>query len=268
MAEETRKTTEQPATPEPPKEPTARERYRSRYQEKHPDLNLDDEDAFYGQANANLDELENFRESDRQLGAAMDQTPLLAGLVLAAKEGENPFTWLAENIGPDMDVRELANDPEFGKKMGEALVKFQERQAKGQQAEKEFGDNLQASIDALKQVAQERNMSDEDMQALYKRMYGETDEEGNVISNGIFGDASIGIVPKEIWEAVLKAQNYDSDIASAGEKARATALNERMQNGLKNFGSNIPSLSSGGGAQGERKPKKKGGFASWGEDGV
>ncbi len=248
-------------------QPTARERYRSRYQERHPDLNLDDEEAFYGQANANLDELENFRESNRQLGEAMDKNPLLAGLVLAAKEGESPFVWLAENIGPDMDVRELANDPEFSKKMSDALVIFQERQAKNKQAEKEFGDNLKASIDALKQLAQERGMSDEDTQALYKKMYGEADAEGNVISNGIFGDASIGIVPKEIWEAVLKAQNYDSDIASAGEKARATALNERMQNGLRNFGSGVPSLSSGGGAQGERKPKKKGGFADWGEDG-
>ena len=123
-------------------QPTARDRYRSRYSAAHPDLNLDDEEAFYGQANANLDELENYRESNRQLGEAFDKTPLLAGLILAAKEGENPFVYLAENIGPDMDIRTLANDPEFGKKMGEALVKFQERQAKDKEAQAEIGNNF------------------------------------------------------------------------------------------------------------------------------
>lgn len=249
-------------------QPTARERYRSRYQEKHPDLNLDDEDAFYEQANNNLNELENFRESNRQLGEAMDKTPLLGGLILAAKEGENPFTYLAENIGPDMDIRELASNPEFSKQMGDALGKFQESLAEDAKRKEEIGANMQQSFDALKQLQKEKNLSDDDAVALVKKLFGETDENGEQTDPGIIGNAAMGIVPKEIWEAVLKAQNYDSDIASAAEKARATALNERMQNSLKNFGSGVPSLSGGGVGRGERQPKKRGGFADWGEDGV
>ena len=68
-------------TPETGAAQSAREHYRNRYSAAHPDLNLDDEEAFYGQANQNLDELEGFRESNRQLGEAFDRTPLLAGLV-------------------------------------------------------------------------------------------------------------------------------------------------------------------------------------------
>lgn len=45
----------------PPAQPTAKDRYRGRYSQAHPDLNLDDDEAFYTQANQNLDELENFR---------------------------------------------------------------------------------------------------------------------------------------------------------------------------------------------------------------
>ena len=238
-----------------PVEPTARERYRNRYSAAHPDLNLDDEEAFYGQANANLDELENFRESDRQLGEAFNKAPLLAGLVLAAKDGENPFTYLAENIGPDMDIRELANDPEFSKKMGDALAKYQERLAAGAKAEKEIGENFQQSMDALKEVQAEKGLSDEDVQALVKKMFGESDAEGNVVDEGIIGKAAMGIVPKEIWEAVLKAQNYDADVKAAGEKAAAQALNQRVQNGLKDFGDQVvPNLGGNGGRR--RAPKK------------
>ena len=242
-------------------EPTARERYRSRYSAAHPDMNLDDEDAFYSQANANLDELEKYREDNRQLGEAFDKTPLLAGLVLAAKEGENPFTYLAENVGPDMDIRELANNPDFAQKMGDALLKFQQKQDDATKADeatkKEIGENVQQSFAALKEIQDEKGMSNEDCIALAKKMFGERDENGETISDGIFGAASRGIVPKEVWEAILKAENYDNDIASATEKARATALNEKVQNGLKDFGTGLPpSMPTGGAGRGEKKPKK------------
>ena len=189
---------------------TARDRYRSRYSAAHPEMNLDDEEEFYSQANANLDELEGYRESNRQLGEAFDRTPLLAGLVLAAKDGENPFTYLAENLGPDMDIREVVD--------------------------------------------------------LIKKLFGEVDENGEVVDAGIIGNASKGIVPKEVWEAVLKAQNYDADIASASDKARASALNEKVQNGLRDFGSGLPqSMPTGGAGRGERKKSQGNSLADFGK---
>lgn len=243
---------------------SARDRYRSRYQEKFPDMNLDDEEAFYNQANANLDELEGFRESNRQLGEAFDKAPLLAGMVLAAKEGENPFTFLAENIGPDMDIRELAANPDFDKKMGEALAKYQERQAQRAKEEEEMGTNMQATFEALKEVQQEKGMSDEETLALFKKMFGEADEDGNVADPGIIGNASMGIVPKEVWEAVLKAQNYDNDLASATEKARATALNEKIQNQKRDMGTGMPQSLSTGGTGKPKEKKTSTSFADWG----
>lgn len=242
-------------------QPSARERYRSRYSAAHPDMNLDDEEAFYTQANANLDELENYRNDNRMLGEAFDRTPLLAGLVLAAKEGENPFTYLAENIGPDMDIRELANNPEFAQKMGDALLKFQQNQDEAGKADaatkKEIGENMQQTFAALKEIQDERGMSNEECLELVKKMFGERDENGEPVSDGIFGAASRGIVPKEVWEAILKAENYDNDIAAATDKARASALNEKVQNGLKDFGTGLPpSMGTGGAGRGEKKPKK------------
>ncbi len=252
------KETENNGGQQPAQQPqSARERYRSRYSAAHPDLNLDDDEAFYGQANQNLDELENFRESNRQLGEAFDRNPLLAGLLSAAREGENPFTYLAEQVGPDMDIRELARNPEFSTKMGEALSKYQETLAQGAKAEQEMGEHFKESMNALKELQQERGMSDEDTQALVKKMFGEVDEEGNVVDYGIIGNASMGIVPKEVWEAVLKAQSYDDDVKAAGEKAAAQALNSREQNTLRSFGrsAGVPNLGTNGGGRPAQKKK-------------
>ena len=233
---------------------SARDLYRERYSAAHPDLNLDDDEAFYGQANQNLDELENFRETNRKLGETFDRHPILAGLLTAASDGENPFTYLAEQIGPDMDIRELASNPEFSQKMSDALAKYQQTLSDGAAAQKEIGENFQKSMDALKQLQQERGMSDEETMALFKKMFGDADADGNVTDNGIFGNASMGIVPKEVWDAVLKAQNYDADIKAAGDKAAAQALNSRVQNGLKKFGNQVPNLGGNSGrAQGGKK---------------
>lgn len=232
-------------------EPTQRERYSKRRKEAYPDISEDDEDAYYGQANADLDELEGYRKSNKELADVFDKTPTLAGMLLAAKEGENPFVYLAEQAGPDLDIRELVNDPDFGQKIVQALDKFQENQVKGQQAQAEMKKNYQASFAALKEIQQERGMSDEECLQLVDDFF-----------ENVIGNAAKGIVSKETWEAYLKARNYDADIASAKEQASAQALNSRIQNPKKDFDETEmpPTLSTGGAGAGEPQGRKKSKF--------
>ena len=270
--EETKVTVEKEKPAEQPAEQpvSARDRYRGRYSEAYPDMNLDDEEAFYSQANANLDELEGFRESNRQLGEAMDKAPILAGLVLAAKEGQNPYAYLVENLGPDMDIRDLAENPEFAAQMGEALKKFQENQEKRAAKEKEIGENMAKSIQTLKEYQQEKGMTDEECVKMLGDFFGDYDENGQPVEKASFmQNASNGIVTKGMWEALFNARHYADDIAAATEKASAAALNSKVQNGLKDFSAGVPNLSGGGKGAGERKPAKKArGFADWGTEEV
>ena len=245
---------------------SAKDRYRSRYSESNPDLNLDDEEAFYSQANSNLDELESYRKTNKELGEAFDRTPELAGMVIAARKGQNPFAWLAENIGPDMDIRELANNPEFAKTMGDALTKFMDNQEKAKQKRKEIGNNAVKSLQTLKELQAEKGLSDEQCIKMANDFFGEFDEEGNPIGKESFMyKASNGIVTKGMWESLINGRNYDADIKSATDKARASALNEKVQNGIKSFSDTglPPNLSTGG--AGKVSEKKKGGsFADFG----
>lgn len=257
--------------PKQPPQLSAKERYRQRYGESNPDLDLDNEDEFYNQANNNLDELENYRQANKELGEAFDRTPALGGMVIAAKNGQNPFAWLAENIGPDMDIRELASNPEFAETMGNALTKFMENQEKAKQKKKEIGNNAVKSLETLKELQAELGISDEQCIKMANDFFGEFDEDGNPIGKESFMyKASNGIVTKGMWESLVKGRNYDDDIKSAIDKASAQALNSRIQNGLKEFGggAGVPSLSGGGKGGTERKPKKTGGFADWGKDGI
>lgn len=263
-------TTTEPQEGQQPQEQqmSARDRYRDRYSKANPDLNLDDDEAFYSQANANLDELENFRKSNDELGAAMDKAPILAGLVLAAKQGQNPFAYLAENIGPDMDIRELADNPEFATQMGEALKKFQENQEKGQAKAKEIGENVAKSLQTLKEYQQERGLSDEECVKMCQDFFGELDENNQPVGKASFMyNASNGIVTKGMWESLINARHYNDDIAAASDRARATALNDKLQNRLSRSGTGLPqSMSTSGGKRGEQKPKNDGSLAQFAEN--
>lgn len=234
--------------------PTQRERYTSRRKEAYPDISEDDEDAYYGQANRDLDELEGYRKSNKELSDVFDKAPTLAGMLLAAKEGENPFVYLAEHAGPDLDIRELVNDPDFGNKMAEAIKKWQDGQLESRQVQEAMKGNYQSSFSALQEIQQERGMSDEECLEIVDDFF-----------ENVVGNASKGIVSKETWEMYLKARNYDADMAAAREAAGAQAMNERMQNPLKTFDdSNLPpSLSTGGAGSGEQEPKKRGFFDDW-----
>ena len=246
---------------EPVKEPTQRERYTSRRREAYPDISEDDEDAYYGQANADLDELEGYRKSNKELADVFDKTPTLAGMLLAGLSGSANadtaalgvlcFPSLKEAGYDDLDIRELINDPDFGTKIAQALDKYQENQLKGQQAQAEIKANYQASFAALKEIQQERGMSDEECLQLVDDFF-----------ENVIGNASKGIVSKETWEAYLKARNYDADIATAREQASAQALNSRIQNPKKNFDEQElpPTLSTGGAGAGEPEGKKKSRF--------
>lgn len=257
---------EQPATEQPP-QLSAKDRYRSRYGESYPDMNLDDEEAFYTQANSNLDELENYRQSNKELGEAFDRTPELAGMVVAARNGQNPFAWLAENIGPDMDIRELANNPEFAESMGNALTKFMENQEKAKAKKEEIGNNAIKSIETLKELQAEKGLSDEQCIKMANDFFGEFDEDGNPVGKESFMyKASNGIVTKGMWESLINGRNYDADIKSATDKARASALNEKVQNGIKNFqGTGLPqSMSTSGAGKTPEKKKNNNSFADFG----
>lgn len=260
-------TTEKPQEGMQEQPQSAKDRYRGRYSAAHPDLNLDDEEAFYGQANANLDELEGYRQSNKELGDAFDRYPMLAGLVIAAKEGKNPFAYLAENIGPDMDIRELANNPDFAETMGEAITTWQDNQKKGEEQKKKIGENAVKSIQTLKELQQEKGLSDEECIKMCNDFFGEFDEEGNPVGKDSFmANASMGIVTKGMWESLVNGRHYDGDIAAAKDQASAQALNSRIQNGLRNFGANVPNLSGTGKGVAEQKKEKRGGFLDWGTE--
>ena len=95
--------------------PSHKERYHNRYREMYPELDLENEEVFYESANSNLDELENYRKHNNDLIGTFSKNKAFASMLMAAKNGEDPYEWMAANLG--RDISELLSDPEYAKKI-------------------------------------------------------------------------------------------------------------------------------------------------------
>lgn len=247
-------TPETPAAPQPDTntpaapQPGAKAKYMDTYRAAYPDMDMDDEEAVYGQANSNYEELMNHRATQKQLADSLEKHPELNDMVVMASRGQNPWVWVAENLG--MDMRDMANDPEFVDSITEALAKFHQAEAdKAEAAAKSAQDDedykaqvteaMSQSMQTLGEIQKEKGLSDEECEQIFTDFFKQIDE------------AKEGRVSKDLWQAYINSRNYDGDMEKARNEAAAKALNEKFQNRVKTPDNDVPpSMPQGSGRSG------------------
>lgn len=219
---------------EPKMETPFRDKFRGRYKD------IEDEESFYQKADSDMDELESYRKENKAFSEALKSNPVLASMLMAAKDGVNPFVWLGQNFG--MDIRALADDPTFGEQMAKAMEEYHDKQDEGANYEKQMQESFKTSIDNLKALCEEKKIGEKEATEMYDKFFTE-----------IVEPATRGEVSKDTWALMWKAVKYDSDMDDAVKKAKAQAYNEKIENKLRGQKSAAPSLTSQGTMKEERK---------------
>lgn len=225
---------------------SSRERYTQRYRERFPDMNMEDEEAFYSQANTDLDELDSYKKHSESLVGAFNNNRAFAAMMMAAKDGQDPFAWLAENMGAD--ISEMLNDPEYLSKITEAAKKYNESQLKSEESRKESESNLAASLQTLKKIAEEKGMSDDQCLEVFSYIYDE-----------ILGNGMKGIVTDETFRMIIDGKNYAEDVASARQAGEVAGRNAKITEQLRkeNTDKGVPPSLGGTAVPQKEAPKKK-----------
>lgn len=200
-------------------QPTHKERYRSRYKEMNPDLDMDNEDAFYESANANLDELESYRKHNSDLIGTFNSNKAFASMLMAAKNGEDPYEWMAANLGAD--ISELLSDPEYSKKISEAAKRYNDSQAQGEASRKEYESNVQNTLAELQKIQQETGWDNEKCYNLASKVY-------DIIDQGMKG-----LITAETFRMVMNGMNYDEDVKNARSEGEVAGKNAKISEQLK-----------------------------------
>lgn len=200
--------------------------YNERLRSRNPDLNVDDEDSYYGYQGETLDELERYETNTRALRDNLDRSPLFAEMIVASQSQENfdPLLWAVENGRIDLDA--LRDDPEYAKRLAEAGKKALERRAQADAIDKAMRENMPASVDAVRAKAAELGLSDEQAQEVVGRMYQ------------IMNDLIEGKMDPELFETIARGQNYTNDVQAAREEGVAQGLNTKVNEKLRTLPEN------------------------------
>lgn len=200
---------------------TKREAFRRRMAEREPNLNLDDEDAYYGYMDDMMTENDDYRSSSDVMRKNMDHSPALAEMFMAARDEKSfdPVLWMIRNKGLDLDA--LRDDPDYAEKVTEAHNEWLAKRAKADEINKQAAVNMPRSIEAIKSKAAEMGLTDEQADEIVGEIY----QMGN--------DLTVGIIPVNIFEMLAKGKTYDKDVEEAREVGIAQGLDTKVTDKLR-----------------------------------
>lgn len=201
---------------------SARETYRNRIKEDYPDLDMDDEDAYYEAANSRYDDYKNMREGLKNLNGMIDKNALFREMMVAASKGGedwNPFKWAVEEKG--LDLKALVDDPEYADTFAEAQRKHLQTVANGEAMKKEAADNYAKSVEAIDAWAKENGISDEQKNEAWVKV------------EQMLNDANVGKVPVDVFALLVNGGKHDADVAAAAEQGYRDGLGKNVEDKLR-----------------------------------
>ncbi len=202
-------------------ENTERQRFLQRFSERFEDLDPDDEANYYERANKLMDDYESYESATRNLLDALDGNEQLMEMISEActQDEFNPVTWLIEHCG--MDLQEVMSDPDYSALLSKMHSKHLEEEARRREIDEEMRRNLPVSLEAISQRAKELGIDEGRKDAIVARLWQ-------------LGEEMVkGMLPVEIFELMVKGENYDAELTAAYERGKSEGLNFRIDEHLR-----------------------------------
>lgn len=200
-----------------------KDRFRERYIKRNPDLNMDDEEAYYGSFNQLMDEYEGYENNSRRMRESISKSPAFAELMVAARDQDDfdPVVWMVQNKG--LDLQSLAEDPEYSKKLADAHNDYLGKMSRQDEIEKQMSENMPASVEAIRAKAAEMGLSDDQAEEVIGKMYQ------------VMDDLIVGKLDPSIFEMMAKGMNYNQDVEAAREEGVVEGVNKKVTDKLKDL---------------------------------
>lgn len=203
------------------KEISPKERYMQRIKEGNPDLNMEDENAFYEAANQRYDDYDKLNKGMDGIRSVMNSNPYFADMLAEATKNKDldPVIYMIEK--GNIDLEALANDEEYSAKVAEARAKWLDENTKARELEDKIAENLPKSIEACKNKGKELGLSDEETDNVIARYFG------------LLDDIEEGVLAPDVFELLAKGDMHDADVETAKKQGeangRATKVRETLQ---------------------------------------
>lgn len=200
-----------------------RDSHIERMRKKYPDRNFEDEEELFGAISDDYDQYEQengeYKGREEALSKMFAADPRSAQFLTDMHNGQDPVLGLVRNFG--IEVKDVLDDPEMQEKIAEANKDYVERIAKNKQLEEEYQKNTEQTLETLRQFQSERGLSDEQIDEIMKMAIG-------IVSDGV-----VGKFAPETLDMIMKAMNYDTDVANAAEEGEIAGRNTKIKEELR-----------------------------------
>jgi len=238
---------------QPVAEPTmsARDKFRGGFSKRHPDIDMEDEEAYYGAVSKDYEDYDaavkrnkDNDEANAHIVEMLEQNPAVAEVVYAMYNGSNPWKAMAAVFGEH--ITEIMKDPDnddLAKAIIEGQNEYNERIKRSDDLQAQAEKNTKPSLDALAKVIEERGLGEKEQEAIVK-LYSDI-QEGAIVNK----------ISYQTWNMLADAVTHDSDVAGAsvegemrGKNARNTVERKRIAQG----GNPISMRGQGGGPRSQQ----------------
>lgn len=225
-----------------------RDLFSERMSGRYPDKDFSDDEALFGQISDDYDDYDNkikgYQAREKEILDMFNSDERSAAFLADWKKGQSPWTAFIRK---------------FGKAGLEELVNNEEKQAEFEEAEKEYLANAAKS----KELEAEREANIEATQAIvdeWEKKHGL--ESGTVdnllaVASAIADDAFMGIVKEETLDMLLKAMNYEKDLAEAASEAEIRGKNAKIDEKLRTRKANDGTVALDGKTGTTMTPKRR-----------
>lgn len=200
-----------------------RESTLERLRAKYPEEQFEDDEQIFGRINDEYDEYDNelagYKEREGKFSDMFTSDPRSARLMMDWRDGEDPAVALLRLYGED--IKEAIDDPEKQEAIAAANKEYMSRVTKEKEYEEEYSKNLEQSLNLLAKVQNEKGLSDEQI------------DEAMSWFIGVAKDAMLGKFGPETIDMIIKAQNYDNDVALASEEGEVRGKNMKVKETLR-----------------------------------
>lgn len=224
-----------------------RDIFRERFSQRHPDVNIDDDEAFYGQMNDDFDQnekdLSTYKEHEKAISDMFASDPRSAAFMTDWRKGEDPTIGLIRRFGSE--IKNAIDDPEKQEAIAKANKEYVERVEESKKLDAEYEKNIKETLEYLDSQVQEGKLAEQDMDDAMELLIG-------IVHDGIIGKFS-----PETIDMAVKALHHDTDVEAAdyeGEvRGRNAKIDEKLQRGQK--GDGMPTLNGKNGNTDKRDKK-------------
>lgn len=212
-----------------------RDAFRERLSSRYPDLQMDDEEAFYGRIDDDYSDyerqIEDYRGREKELADMFMANPKSAVFLTEWRKTGDPYGSLVRMFGPDFN--DFIQDPANADKIAEANKEFAERIADEDRLEEEYKKNIEQSLADIQKYQEENGLTDEQV--------GDAMNTLQEISMNMI----VGKIPVDVLKMIFNAKNYDKAVETAGMEGEVRGRNAKIREQLRkrNSSDGVPSMS-------------------------